>query len=88
MAEDTKTNGKTDPALEAAKKAEEAERNALFRKQHARRLSAALGAGYTVTGLRLSDPKSDHANGVVVTFDDAEQKKIVDAVRGVLEARK
>ena len=56
---------------------------------HARRQIAAIDAGYTITGIRLSDPKSDHATGVVVTLDAALAKEVVAVIRkGLAESVK
>jgi hypothetical protein len=54
---------------------------------HAKQMIAAINAGYTLTGVRLSDPKSDHANGTVVTLSAEEAAPVVAAVKAVLEAR-
>lgn len=73
---------------DADAKADAEERAALLRKQHSRRLLAALDAGYTLTGVRLSSPKDDHENGVVVTFEESEAGAVVAAIKKVLSARK
>lgn len=75
-------------ALAKAAEEERAEREALSRKHHTRRLMAAVDAGYTVTGLRMSDAATEHANGVVVTFDDKEQLQVVALIKKILSARK
>jgi hypothetical protein len=77
-----------DMTIEKTEATDEAERQALYRKQHARRLLASIVvAGYTVTGVRLSDPKTEHADGVVVGFSADEAAKVTAAIRGILEAR-
>jgi hypothetical protein len=71
----------------ALKATEQAERNVLAFKQTARRVQAAIAAGYTLTGVRLSDPKSGHADGLVVTLTDGEGKSAAAAVGKIVAAR-
>lgn len=78
----------TKPALSPEQIKERDEQEALRRVQHGRRLNKAIDAGFTITGLRMSNPKDEHATGVVVTFDEDEQKQMVDAVRKIIGARK
>ena len=67
---------------------EQAEVDALRRKQHRDRLIKAMDRGYTLPGVRLGDPKSGGADGLVVTFSADEGAEIVEAIRAVVEARK
>lgn len=75
-------NGKDQEAQDRA------EREALVRKQHQRRLMKAVDSGFTLTGVRLADPADGNAPGVVVTLLPGESKVVVDAIKTVLAARK
>ena len=82
-----KTITRDTPATPAADP-DQAERDALARTQHKRRLLAAIGQGMTLTGVRLSNPATGHAEGVVITLDQAEGAALVSQIRALVEARK
>lgn len=56
------------------------------RREHTKRMLETIDKGYTITGLRMCDPKKPE-NGMVVTLDKDEAVPVVAAIKKALAAR-
>lgn len=49
---------------------------------------SSIPKGWTIPGLRISNPKDGHESGMVVTLTEDEAEPVLAVIRKVVEARR